>query len=298
MDDMNTQQAAEETTDAFLEGWGDDQAATEGAADQPETEETENTDSAADSQQAGERTALEQGGNAEATAEPSTATEQGAKSEQEKTPVSWNVKYLGEEKTLTAADITPEFLQKAMDYDRVRAKYDEAKPTMEMISAFAEKAGMSVADYTTFLRTEAKKAGGMTEEEAKRTIALEDREATVSAKEAAQKEAEDAQTAANNAEKRVQAEVADFEKAFPDVFKIVKDDPTAIPQSVWDDFKAGVPLSVAYAKYAVAKAQTDAKTAVENAVTNERNSQRGTGSQKSAGADSKQKDAFLEGWDS
>ena len=59
---------------------------------------------------------------------------------------------------------------------------------MDLFNQFANKAGMNTTDYIAHIRQEAKRAEGLNAEEAKRAVELEDREATVAAKEAAEAE--------------------------------------------------------------------------------------------------------------
>ena len=171
---------------------------------------------------------------------------------------------------------------------------------MELFGAFAKQAGMSVQDYVAHIRLQAKQSQGMSTEEAKRSIDLEDREAAVSAKEAAeaqrQQEAAQARQAQNSADARRQADIAEFQKTFPDAAK----DPKSIPAEVWADVRNGSSLVSAYAKYAVAQANAKAQAAEQKAETtsqNQRNAGRSTGSMKSAGENIESKDPFLSGWD-
>ena len=180
-------------------------------------------------------------------------------------------------------------------------KYDESKPVMELFVGFAKQAGMSVQDYVARIRFQAKQAQGMSTEEAKRSIDLEDREAAVSAKEAEeaqrQQAAAQAMQAQNIADARRRADVAEFQKTFPDAAK----DPKSIPAEVWADVRNGSTLVAAYAKYAVAQANAKANAAEQRAETtsqNQKNAVRSTGSMKSAGENLNSKDPFLEGWDS
>lgn len=304
--DENTNLIAEEMSadqqDSFLEGWGDESPETEEAADQHAEQGEGNAQEAA-----AEKSADAEGAEADSKTEEAKTetTDTGAKEtaeqpkqEEQAAAPTWTVKHMGHEKTMGAADVTPELLQKGLDYDRIRGKYDEAKPVMEMFTEFAKQAGMSVTDYVKFIRAEAKKAGGMSEAEAKRAVELEDREAAVSAKEAAQKEENDAKQAG---EDKVKADLAEFERAFPDVYKQAKSDPKAIPQSVWAEVDGGISLVAAYARYAVAQAGVREQAAKEQAAAasqNQRNTQRSTGSMKSAGNDAKISDDFLEGFGS
>ena len=283
--------------DAFLDGWDDDASPIAEEADQP-AEETENEAS----EELTEEVVAEEEGEAK-EAEETEATETEAEKEAapkvEQEAPSWNIKHMGEERKLTAADITPTLLQKGMDYDRIRSKYDESKPIVELMTQFANKAGMSVQDYIRHIRTEAFKAGGMSEAEAKRSVELEDRETAVAAAEAAQKEKAEAQAQAKS---KIDADLAEFAKAFPDVFKQAESDPKAIPESVWAKVNKGeLTLTAAYSRYAVEQAKAEAAAAKRAAAVeakNAKNAARSTGSMKSAGNDAKNTDAFLEGWNS
>lgn len=287
--------------DAFLDGWGDD--------DTPEIEQTADQQAETVEGQAQETAGAAADEGAEAGEGATAATGQSETPDagagdhagqpaEATAPQTWTLKHMGETKTVSAADITPELLQKGLDYDRVRGKYDEAKPAMEMIGEFAKAANMSIPDYIKHLRAEAKKSAGMSEAEARRTVELEDREAAVSAREAAQQEGKNEQEARTA---RIRADIADFAKAFPDVYDKAKTDPKVIPQSVWDEVNRGeISLTAAYSRYAVAEANAQAQTARDHAaaaVQNQRNAARSTGSMMSAGNDNKNTDAFLEGFD-
>ncbi len=291
---LDMEQSADQY-DAFLEGWGDDVApVTESEADQP-AEETESV---------AEETAetAEPEAESEAEGEATPTEEQTTEAEQTVEPVapaSWEVKHMGEKRSMSAADITPELLQKGLDYDRIRAKYDESKPITELMTQFAKKANMSVTEYVKFIRTEALRAGGMSEAEAQRSVELEDREAAVAAKEQEQRENEAAKA---EAQSKIDADLADFAKAFPEVYAKAKSDPKAIPESVWAKVNSGeLSLTGAYSRYAVEQAKAEAAQAAQQAAAqakNQKNAARSTGSMKSAGNDVKISDPFLDGWNS
>lgn len=285
-----TEQIADQQ-DAFLDGWdeADADAEAEEAADQPtEAEQTEDVPEEQSEASADEKAAVEDAAVEQKQSEAQKATE----------APSWIVKHMGEERKISSEEITPELLQKGLDYDRVRGKYDEAKPVIEMFTEFAKSAGMNVADYARYIRAEAKKAGGMSEAEAKRAVELEDREAAVAAAEAAKTESAQ-KKAAEDA--RIKADITDFKAAFPDIYTKAKDDPKAIPQTVWDAVvKGGMSLTAAYARYAVTQANelaTAASAAAKTAENNGRNAARSTGSMKSAGSDAKNRDPFAAAFD-
>lgn len=288
--ETNMEQMADQQ-DAFLEGWE--------PVDQQETEEaeTETVETAVETEEAAEEAeeTTEAESETAVTVETTETTEE-TPAETTATEESWIVNYMGKQETLTKADITSELLQKGRDYDRIRAKYDEAKPVMELFTAFAEKANMSVMDYAKHLRAEAKRADGLSEDEAARVIDIEDREAAVAAAEAAQKSEQQAQ---ESEKAKIRADLELFGKLYPDVYEQAKGNPSVIPQSVWDAVHGGESLVVAYKKYADAQAAAEKQqmnariAAVEQSA---KNSGRSTGSMKSAGNDTKNTDAFMEGW--
>ena len=286
--------------DAFLDGWGDEQT----AQDAPETSETaEGEDTAEEETEPASETEGAQSAPDGGAAE--TATEAGAEAQTETTEQkadapekTWTLRHMDETKNVGEAEMVT-LAQKGMDYDRIRAKYDESKPAMEILSIFAKQKGVSVADYVSFLRTEAKKADGLSEAEARRSIELEDREAAVTAREAEQaaerQAAEQANAAANAAAQRRKADIDEFAREYPDVAR----NPDAIPKEVWDAVAAGSSLTVAYAKYTAKQAREEAertRSAAQAAQQNVKNAARSTGSMQSAGQNAGGRDPFLEGW--
>ena len=215
-------------------------------------------------------------------------------------PKMWTLRHMDEVRQVGEADMVV-LAQKGLDYDRIRGKYDESKPVMELFGSFAKQAGMSIPDYVSFIRTQAKQASGMSEAEARRTVELEDREAAVSAKEAeeAQRQngANQAAQARAAADARRNADIAEFQRLFPDAAK----DPKAIPQEVWASVRSGMSLVSAYSKYAVDQANAARQAAAQKAAAyaqNQQNASRSTGSMQSAGEPNGSKDPFMEGWDS
>lgn len=304
MENVENMSVQEEQTadqqDAFLDGWGDEQT----AQDAPETSETaEGEDTAEEETETASETEGAQSASDGGAAE--TAAEAGAEAQTETTEQkadapekTWTLRHMDETKNVGEAEMVT-LAQKGMDYDRIRAKYDESKPAMEILSIFAKQKGVSVADYVSFLRTEAKKADGLSEAEARRSIELEDREAAVTAREAEQaaerQATEQANAAANAAAQRRKADIDEFAREYPDVAR----NPDAIPKEVWDAVAAGSSLTVAYAKYTAKQAREEAertRSAAQAAQQNVKNAARSTGSMQSAGQNAGGRDPFLEGW--
>lgn len=304
MDEAMTGMEQTETTDAFMEGWDEPETVAE-EADQPQETGTEDAQEQADTA-GGEGQENAEGRQDEAAGSEAVPPAAGEAQKQQQpaaesaAPKTWVLRHLDEAKTVNEQELTA-LAQKGMDYDRIRQGYDEFKPVMDLFSQFANKAGMNTKDYIAYIRQEAKRASGMNAADAKRAVELEDREATVAAREAADRERQQAQQRADaakqTAEARRKADIDEFMKTFPEAAK----DPKGIPKEVWDDVKQGLSLVASYAKYQVAQAQSQAQKAQHDASAaqqNQKNGQRSTGSMKSAGNESKNKDPFLEGWDS
>lgn len=273
---------ATETTDSFMDGWDDVDAAE--AADQREDVTEEGSGEEAPSAEEGSAEAAEPPAQSETAEEMAPAAE---------APKTWVLRYMDEDKTVGETEMTV-LAQKGMDYDRIRTKYDESKPVMELMSRLAREAGTDVQTYIADLRTMVKQSNGMSEAEAKRAVELEDREAAVAEKERAAKSAEHKPAPSDEGRK---ADIERFRMTFPDAAK----DPKAIPQEVWADVGKGLSLVEAYSKYAVAKAQEAQLTAERKAsaaVQNRKNAERATGSMRSAGEGAKGRDPFAEGFDS
>lgn len=197
-----------ETTDAFLDGWDGEAEVT---ADQPETD--------AELMGGGEEPPAEGAGESAET--PEDGTEPPAEDQQEPPetvdarPQMWELRHMDEVRRVNEADMVA-LAQKGLDYDRVRAQYDEFRPVMDMLSTFANRQGMNTKDYIANLRAQAKQAEGFSEADARRSVELEDREAIVAAAEAERQEQAaaqmQAQQAAAAAENRRQADIAEFQK--------------------------------------------------------------------------------------
>ena len=305
---LNTQESTE-TTDAFLDGWDNDAAV--GEAEQVgETKPDQSSEQQTGENAQAETPAAEQGSDG-SQSKPETnggaggenaqqAQQQEATQPKADEPKMWTLRYMDADKQVSESEMIT-LAQKGMDYDRIRGKYDESKPVMELFGSFAKQAGMSISDYLSAIRTQAKQASGMSEAEAKRAVALEDREAAVSAREAEeakrQSGANQAAQAKAAADARRSADIAEFQKLFPDAAK----DPKAIPQEVWANVQSGMTLVSAYSKYAVEQANAARQAAEQKASAasqNQANASRATGSMVSAGENTGSKDPFLAGWDS
>lgn len=282
----------EQTSDSFMEGF-DDADTYAVAADQPEEQVTETQQEDQHTESSGG-----DGEGAEQGADPASQAQEAAQqTEAEKVdaPKRWDLRHMGEVKSVDEAEMVT-LAQKGMDYDRIRGKYDEAKPVMELFGQFAKQAGMSVTDYVAHIRMQAKQSEGMSEAEARRAVELEDREAVVSAREA-EHQAQQQAAAGQTAEKeRRMAEIEAFRKVYPDAAK----DPKGIPAEVWESVRGGMNLVTAYAIYDAKQARAAQVAAEQKAAAadqNHNNASRSTGSMRSAGDNTRTRDPFEEGFD-
>jgi hypothetical protein len=284
---------AEQTSDAFMAGWEDtDTYFVETDQSTEQVEESVTEPEAEEGEVAEKQGTPEEHTSSETQETPAeNAAESAPKVD---APKSWTLQHMDEVKTVGETEMVT-LAQKGMDYDRIRSKWDEAKPVMELFNQFAQKAGMNVSDYIAYIRTQAKQSQGMSEEEAKRSVDLEDREAAVAAKEAKHAAEDTAQAKRNEAEARRQADIEEFRKTYPDAAK----DPKSIPQEVWEQVNKGSSLVVAYAMYDAKRAraaQAAAEQKLNATAKNQSNAARSTGSMHSSGDSMKSKDPFLEGW--
>ena len=287
-DQMTTAAETTETTDGFLDGW-DDAPGAETADQQEERVEAEE-------EQQEEVPAVPESEDAQ---QDQTQEGPAAQDPQAQTPRTWELRHMGEVRTVGEEELTV-LAQKGMDYDRIRSKYDESKPVMELFSHLARGAGMDVAAYVADMRAKVKQMNGMSAEDARRAVSLEDREAAVAAKEAVQTQRQaDANATAQAkaaADMRRRADIEEFKRTFPDAAK----DPKAIPQEVWNEVNRGSTLVSAYSRYAVAQAKAAQAAAERSAAVsaqNQKNAARSTGSMKSAGENSKGHDDFLDAFE-
>ena len=286
-DQMTTATEVTETPDDFLDRW-DDTPSEEAADQQDQTQEVE-AEQQEETPAVSEGEDAQEGGNEETPAQETQA----------EAPKTWELRHMGEVRSVNEAEMTV-LAQKGMDYDRIRTKYDESKPVMELFSHLAREAGMDISAYVADLRAKVKQSSGMSAEDARRAVALEDREAAVAAKEAVQTQRQaDANATAQAkaaADMRRRADIAEFKRTFPDAAK----DPKAIPQEVWAEVNRGSTLVAAYSKYAVAQAKAAQLAAERRAAVsakNQTNAARSTGSMKSAGENSKGHDDFLDAFE-
>ncbi len=269
--------AVEEVTtgDAFLEGWDDGDGVEDQPAETVEESEPEETTTQEPESQETETTTVE------------SVTEQTPQVKEE-APKIWKLKHLDSERAVGESEMVA-LAQKGMDYDRIRGKYDESKPAMEMLTRFAQKANMTVDAYVENLRVKEKRAAGLEEAAAKKEVDLENREAKL-----AENKEQETQLQGKVAQQK--AEIAAFREQFPEAAK----DPKSIPPEVFEQARKGMGLVAAYAVHLKNTAQAEAKAAKEQVAAleqNQTNAKKSAGSMRSAGNSRRVIDPFLSSWD-
>ena len=204
----------------------------------------------------------------------------------------FELKHLDETRTVGREEVIT-LAQKGMDYDRIRERYDAAKPTLEWyeknadtvrwLEEMAKDQGMTLAEMVDETRAEIMaKSTNQSVAVCRGIIANERKALELEAQKKALESRSSAQTEAAAAEAKMQADVKAFVEAYPDAAK----DPKGLPQEVWDAVHKGESLVNAYRAYEnkQLKAQLDKeKKDAERRAQEQKNKARSTGSQSTAG---------------
>lgn len=227
----------------------------------------------------------------------------------------FELKYMGETKTVGKNEAIV-LAQKGLDYDRIRQERDSMSTELEDLRAGKVK----LAEYEDFLTKLAASVGMeipammdstrakmlVAEEKAKGNTITEDfalqkirfeREKAAFEQQKTQgesgklppekaEEKPEAKSDEDAAKARRDDEAAEFLREFPDV------EPKSIPKEVINKWMSGEPLVRAYMAYENKKLKAELAAMEQN----QKNSQRSTGSVRSAGAGKVQDPAFI-GWD-
>lgn len=186
--------------------------------------------------------------------------------------------------------------QKGMDYDHVRTERDIAREKYAELEGFLQElaapSGMTIEDLIDNTR-----ASVLADREGiDQTVALQrvklDRDRR--AFEAQQQKVQQSQQVQDQENQRVQQSFLRFSKEYESV------DPKDIPKEVWDAFGQGMDLTDAYAHWEnrqLRQELQETREKLETATQNEKNKERSTGSQQSAGVGETQKrDPIDEDW--
>ena len=210
------------------------------------------------------------------------AEENAAEPEQKETDQSFELKHLDEVRTVNRDEVI-QLAQKGMDYDRVRGKYNEAKPQIEWyaknatsvkwMEAIAQKQGITFEELVDQTRAQ------IMADETNQSIAV-CRGIVANERKAAELEAEKARM--DTPEARKQRDIQDFIREYPEQAK----SPEALPQEVWAAVNKGETLVNAYRAYELkeVKAQLEQqKIEAARKAKEEKNRARSTGSLSTSG---------------
>lgn len=290
MEENMTAAAEAATNGNEFDGWQDAgfDGAEEQAAETQATEEQAAQETSAQPEEGSNTNAEENG--AEGAESASTEVPETAADQQQAQEQPLVVTYMNQQRTLSREEAV-QFAQKGMDYDRIRERWDDAKDTIAFIDEQARAAGMDRKAFIDYLRIETKKSQGVSEEEARRTVELENREAVVHEQEAAEQrriaDQQAQQQAAEAAKERRNADFKRFAQKFPDV------DAKDITPDIWARVGKGESLTEIWLEKENNRLKMEQAAAEQNA----KNAGRSTGSMASSGGETEKKDPFDEGWD-
>lgn len=216
----------------------------------------------------------------------------------------FELKHLDEVRSVGREEVIA-LAQKGMDYDRIREKYDAAKPTIEWyeknydtvrwLEDMAKNQGMTLAEMVDETRAEIMAKETNKSVDVCRGIIANERKALEleAQKKALESRSSEAEEQAN-AKAKMEADVKAFVDAYPDAAK----DPNSLPKEVWDAVHKGESLVNAYRAWEnkQLKAQLDKeKKDAERRAQEQKNKARSTGSQSTAGKRT-DADAFDSAW--
>lgn len=271
------------------------QAESEDMADDNDTDSTaedgdqENTHSEGQEKADGEDSSGEE--SDEDAEEVGTEGQEGDQKEDVK-PSFANLKVNGEIRSCSYED-APAWIQKGMDYDRVKgqleterqtnqslqAQVDKQKPFMEMLENAAENSNMTIEQLVETIQINLRMSrDGSTEKEARAEIRAEMAERKV---EALTKKPEEKKETAQEPDNRADREIAEFAKNFPGV-QLTDEQIDAMRP----DVLAGMTMTNAYLKMENKRLQAEIenqKQQREADAKNKKNRARSPGSQKDAG---------------
>ena len=306
MDTENTvlteQAEAEETSDAFDEGWADydsDLTPGDGLGEQDDSdtdrdteEEGEETEADADQQDA-------EGTEGDADGDASKGEAEGTEGTPDQDS-SFTLRYLGEDKTVNREEVI-NLAQQGMDYSRIREKWDGIKddvPRLRMYETFlkelAETRGGDIEALIDDVRT--RSIMNQAKAEGKEIPAAEAARRAVTARLDAMKGDEAKKQADIEEEDRLRRR-ASVDRFYSVYGNSVKAD--EIPEEVWLDAEKTGDLTASYHKHRIGKLEEEnkrLKEELEQTKQQQNNKARSMGSSRSVGS-AAAKDAFDEGWD-
>ena len=289
--------------DGLFDGWDDDPVPETEDAETEEKTETEG-ESAEDEDESESTDQAEEENSEEAEKPDDSETGEKSDTDDEKTtPKSYTFTHLDDDPiTLTAEEMIP-YVNKGLDYDRIRSERDAMKanyPKYEMYAEFLERIKgkfdsvedlMDDTDATLLVKNEAENGRTLTKDDALKKVKANREEkfkSKVPPKSAPEDKAE--QPKENPKEAEAKSFVKAFKKAFPkETIPEWKD----LPVEVQSEFEKTGELTVPYFSWRLKQKENEITT-IKN---NQKNKERSTGSRKSIGKGKEPIDPMLVGFD-
>jgi hypothetical protein len=194
-------------------------------------------------------------------------TQESMETTTEQTPQqAFKVKHLHEEKEI-GFDEAPTYIQKGLDYDRIKTKYEDSKPVIGFVEKLASQNGMTVPEYLKAVE-EYERRQEIDNLANQRNLDPElAEELYLSRQERQQRKAQETQ---REMEERNKQEYVDFINEFPDV------KPEDVPAEVWEmkNKNPNISISDAYIRYE----RNQLKAKLSATEVNQKNAETSTGS--------------------
>jgi hypothetical protein len=232
---------------------------TETAEETAETEETSDTAQEVEEGSEGAETAEDES-NQEAEKDGAQEHAEAEKAEEKRT--FENLKVNGEIRSCTYEE-APAWIQKGMDYDRVKGQLEASRKTeqelrtqldsqreiMEILNLISEQNNTPLKDLGDQLYVNFQRANGKTETEARQNL---ENARLKKENEALKNQHNQKQSAVDDVSDRVQREVSEFRKHFPDV-QLTEE----LCNSLTPDIQSGMSLTNAYLKHENARKDSE-----------------------------------------
>lgn len=227
---------------------------------------------------------------------------------------TFTLKYLGAEKSVNRDEVIT-LAQKGMDYDRIRSRYNEVEKSLneaneklkgysadatwlEAMKGVAEEQGTDLGEIVMNIIASQKAAkNGTTVAAELPKVKLDFERKSFEKQKLDWENNKGEKAAAVDADAEIQAEIEEFQSAFPEAAENAK----AIPKEVWDAKNADPKKSLAQHYRDYLYKQKDAEIAslkaqLEQKAQSEKNKERSTGSVHSGSSGTKNIDPFDLGW--
>ena len=294
MDDNNeildselTNEDVEALGDDLFDGWDDDLISEDAEASEEESKEEEDTAEDEDESESSDQAEEEDEDEAEDDNNPKAEEKPEKEDDKTSQPAkTYNFKHLDDNLTLTADEMVP-YVQKGLDYDRIREERDAMKPNYAKYELYAEFLESIKGDFSSIedlmddtnaailVKNEAANGRTLTKEDALKRVKANREEkfkAKVPPKTSDEKPAEEE----NPMKAEVKSFTATFKKVFPNEKVPAWDE---LPKEVQSEFESTGQLIAPYMAWRMAQKESEIKT-IKN---NQKNKERSTGSRKTKG---------------